>query len=383
MLMKISQRVCIFLPSLEGGGAERVMATLANEFARRGFTVDLVLAKAKGPYLSSISDQVNIVNLDCDRVFSALLPLSRYLKSKKPSAVLSAMTHTNVIAILARMMSGVHTRLVISERSTISMEAGKATGLASKVIYTLAPRLYRRADKIVCVSQAVASDLLEFARLPQTLVQTIYNPFDLQRIRALSQQPVEHPWFAPGEPPVILGIGRLTEQKDFGLLIKAFTHVRKKYPSRLVILGDGSDREHLLKLANSLGLSQNDFDMPGFTDNPFAYLARSKVFVLSSRWEGLPGALIEAMACGTPVISTDCPSGPNEILQSGHWGTIIPVGDTQALIMALTEQLDPDTVRKLPDVRVRAEDFALEQSATSYLGSLALPVYPQEGRASD
>lgn len=364
-------RVVLFLPSLNGGGAERVMVTLANGFAERGYATDLVLASARGPYLKDVTPAVRVVDLKAGRVIKGLWPLMRYLKQARPAAMLSAMNHANVVAALAHRLAGVPTRLVLSERTTIGMEAVRARGLSARAVYALVPRVYRWADAITAVSQAAARDLEAFAGLPPGSVHALYNPFDLARIGRRAQAPVPHPWLEPGQPPVIMGVGRLAEQKDFPTLIQAVARVRQRREVRLLILGEGELRGNLADYARACGLDETRFAMPGFADNPYAYLARAAVFVLSSRWEGLPGVLIEAMACGAPVVSTDCPSGPREILQDGRWGRLVPVGDVEALADAIEAILSAKR-QLLPNVRQRAADFDQARAIDAYLQVLGL-----------
>lgn len=369
---KASPRIAIFLPSLSGGGAERVMVTLANAFAEQGYAVDLVLAKVGGPYLSQVSDAVRVVDLKAGRVIIALWPLLRYLRREEPVAMLSAMTHANLVAILARILARTPKRLVVSERSTITEELRVSHGLVARILYVLVRFLYPHVDSIVAVSKASAADLIRFADLPTSTVSCIYNPFDLSRIQAHASEPIDHPWFASGQPPVILAIGRLTEQKDFSSLLRAFARIRASRVSRLLILGEGELRGKLEAQVAKLGLSADDVQMPGFVTNPFAYLARCAVFVLSSRWEGLPGVLIEALACGAQVVSTDCPSGPQEILEGGKWGHLVPVGNVEDMSNAIEIVLDFPR-EQLPDVRRRAADFEQEKAVDAYLKVLGLP----------
>lgn len=367
--------VAIFLPSLTGGGTERVMVTLANGMAARGFAVDLVLASKQGPYLKDVAPAVRVVDLQAGRVIKSLWPLVRYLRREQPAAMLAAMNHANVVAVLAQRVAKVPTRSVVSERTNISTGVARARGLAARVVYRLVPRLYRLADGVVAVSQGAARDLEAFARLPAGSVQAIYNPFDLERMARLAGEAVPHPWLQLGQPPVVLAVGRLTEPKDFATLIRAFAALRTQCQARLLILGEGELRPELETLARTCGLGADDFQMPGFTDNPYAYMARAALFVLSSRWEGLPGVLIEAMACGAPVVSTDCPSGPHEILEGGRWGCLVPVGDVAALTRAMSDVLA--TPREaLPDVRARARDFDQERAIDAYLRVLGLPPWP-------
>ena len=287
--------------------------------------------------------------------------------------MLSAMNHANVVAVLVRRLAGAHTRLVVSEHTTISSEARRASGWSARAVYALVPRLYRRADAIVAVSRESARDLEAFAGLAAGAVTPIYNPFDLARIARMAAESIPHPWFAPGQRrPVVLAVGRLVEPKDFPTLLRAFAAVRQRRDARLLILGEGELRGELAGLAHSLGLGPDDFDMPGFVTNPFAYLARAALFVLSSRWEGFGNVLIEAMACGTPVVSTDCPSGPREILEDGRWGALVPVGDGAALADAIEAALRAPRAA-LPDVRQRARDFEQDRAIDAYLAAFGLP----------
>lgn len=375
-LLENMNAIAIFVPSLNGGGAERVMVTLANAIAARGFKVDLVLAMAQGPYLKDVSESVRVIDLQAGRVIKALLPLVHYLRRERPVAMLSAMGHANVVALLARKLARGSTRTVVSERNTISVQYERSSGFAAWLNFKLVRWVYPWAQGICTVSQAASQDLAVFAGLEPNRVQTIYNPFDLERLAQRAAESLVHPWLASDQPPVLLAIGRLTEQKDYPTLLRAFARLRQGRDVRLVILGEGELRAQLHALAAELDLNNDVLEMPGFVANPFAWLASCKLFVLSSRWEGLPGVLIEAMACGVPVVSTDCPSGPDEILEGGRWGRLVPVGDVNALAQAMAEVLDTPKER-LPDVRLRAADFEQERAVDAYLKILGLPMYPE------
>lgn len=362
---KSKTRLAIYLPSLRGGGAERVMVTLANAFAATGYRVDLVLAEAHGPYLKDVSPKVRIVDLHAERVVKSLFPLIGYLRRDRPVAMLSAMNHANVIAVLARWLAGVTTRVVVSEHNSISIEASHSrNGRATQLVYWLVKRLYRHADGIIAVSHDAAVDLARFVDLSVRAVRAIYNPFDVALIQRLATEAIDHPWFAPGQPPVVLATGRLTEQKDFLTLIRAFAQIRRRRSARLMILGEGESRGEIEAVAVKCGLTADDVQMPGFVTNPFSYMSRCGVFVLSSRWEGLANVLIEAMACGAPVVSTDCHSGPREILEGGRWGRLVSVGDEKALADATCATLNE---AEHPAVAVRAADFSVEKAVQGYL----------------
>jgi len=341
------------------------MVALANGFVRRGYMVDLVIADEQGVFRKEVSESVRIVNLGSKRMMASVFRLAAYLQRSKPDALLSAMTHVNLTAIWARYFARVSTRLVISERSTFS-QALKGLG-GRRVMTWLMPQLlrffYPSADAVVSVSMGVQEDLLHHVSLPPPMTHVIYNPVVDDGFLQRAEEPIEHPWFAVGNPPVVLAAGRLTEAKNFPLLLKAFTHVRKNRPCRLMILGEGPLRHALETQVSDLGLG-TDALLPGFVDNPLPYMRQASVFVLSSSWEGLPAVLIQAMACGCRVVSTDCPSGPREILEEGRWGELVPVGDEVALAEAIERCIDNDSP---PDVCMRAGFFNEAQSVEAYL----------------
>lgn len=370
MAKSLNKRLAIFLPSLEGGGAERVIVTLSNALADRGLVVDLVLAKASGPYLSHLNANVNVVDLGASRVLTSMPGLASYLRRERPAALLSVLSHANVIAIAARAMSGVPTRIVASEHNTLSRTVGSQPSLRVRADVGMMKFAYRYADDIVGVSEGVSDDLARVLGFPRERITTVYNPIDAQLIRQKSLQKVEHPWFSPGAPPVLIATGRLTPQKNFPLLIAAFDLLRKSRGDnvRLMILGEGELRQELTKQVDSLGLTEH-VALPGFDANPYSYMRSGAGFVLSSEWEGLPTVLIEAMSCGARVVSTDCPSGPAEILENGKWGRLVPMGDAEALAAAMHAALDEVSP---PDVFSRAMHFSVDASVDGYLKLLRL-----------
>ena len=334
-----SKRLAIFLPALYGGGAEHTILKLVGGLAVRGYPVDLVLARAQGPFLVQVPDSVNVIDLRTRRDFLSTLPLVRYLRQERPVTLFTGL-HTNIIALWARCLARVPTRVVISERNTLSqMVKYQSTDLRVRIMPQLVRWFYPWADVIVAVSEGVADDLRQLQKVSDTRIQVIYNPVITPDLRAQAQADLDLPWFQNGEPPVVLAIGRLTAQKDYPLLIAAFARTLKTHQARLIILGEGEERPALESLIRDLGL-EGDVSMPGFVSNPFPYIVRSAAFVLSSRWEGLPGVLIEAMYCGIPLISTDCPSGPREILLDGEYGRLVPMQDVEALSVAICDALD-------------------------------------------
>jgi len=362
------ERIALFLPSLHGGGAERVMVNLARGFAEQGFKVDLVLAKAEGPYLSEVPKEVRVVDLKAKRVLYSLPGLVHYIRRERPKAMLSTLDHANIIALWARKISRVPFRLVIREANTAGMSKKDATTLRGKLMPSIMRYFYPWADGIVAVSKGVSEDLIKIIGVPAGKVKVIYNPAVTPEMFIKAEETLDHPWFTPGEPPVILGVGRLTAQKDFSTLICAFALVRKERPARLMILGEGEKREELEGLVRETGLDA-EVDLPGFVDNPYNYMKRSKVFVLSSQWEGLPNVLIQALAIGTPVVSTDCPSGPAEILEGGKWGRLVPVGNADGLATAVMVSMNES---KGPDVSAFVKKFRLKTVVSDYLKVLEM-----------
>jgi glycosyltransferase involved in cell wall biosynthesis len=329
--------IAFFLPSLYGGGAERVIINLAQGITERGHPVDLVLAAAEGAFLSQLPPAVRLVDLRAPRVLRSLGPLARYLRHERPRVLVSSLSHANLIALWAARLAGRTTPVVVTEHNTLS---AVEQSLLERRLWPPALRMfYPWASHVVAVSQGAADDLARTSGLRRDRMEVIYNPVITPVMMSLARQAPNHPWFAPGQPPVILGVGRLTRQKDFPTLLRAFAEVRRQRSARLIILGEGEERPALEALAAELGLA-DDVALPGFLENAMAYMASSVLFVLSSLWEGLPTVLIEALAAGARVISTDCPSGPREILQGGRLGALVPVGDVAALAAAMVDALD-------------------------------------------
>jgi glycosyltransferase involved in cell wall biosynthesis len=336
-------KIAIFAPSLAGGGAERGAIKLAEGLARRGFDVDLVLAAAEGPRIHEIPADVRLVDLGARRVLGSLPGLVRYLRREKPRGLASVLDHANIVALWARKLGRYPGRVVVIEQNTLSEAALNGKTRRDRMMPRLVRRFYPWADYVVGVSQGVADDLAQFVSLSSDKLRVISNPIIASDIGELARAPIDHVWFERGEP-VFVAAGRLRPQKDFPTLLRAFADVRSTRPARLMILGEGPERGRLEALVEELGLT-DDVSLPGATPNPYAYMARSTAFILSSRWEGLPTVLIEAMSCGAPVIATDCPSGPQEILAGGRYGTLVPVGDVAALAEAMEAALDGKLAR--------------------------------------
>ena len=365
--------IALYLPNLHGGGAERMMVNLSQGFVRRGVTVDLVLASAEGPYLEHVPSGVNVIGLESGGVMSSLPRFVRYLRRARPQTLLVTLNHAAVAALLAVRLARTPTRVYVRESNM--MFPGNVQSLKVKTLRLAVKRLYPWAAGHVAVSNGVAEDIHRFTGISPQRIHTIYNPVVTDALKRQAEAPLNHPWFGPGKPPVLLAAGRLTGQKDYPTLLCAFQKVRAGRAAKLIILGEGKQRAELEALIAELG-TQDDVALPGFVDNPFAYMARADLFVLSSAWEGLPGVLIQAMACGCPVVSTDCPSGPREILKGGEYGPLIPVGDAQRLADAVLETLESSV--PATRLKARASDFSLETISNEYLALLL----PEKARAA-
>jgi glycosyltransferase involved in cell wall biosynthesis len=340
-------RVAIFTANMDGGGAERAMSKLAGGIAAQGYHVDLVLSRAVGHYLSEVPDGVRIVDLDAGRVLASLPGLIRYLRRERPAVLLTSMNYVNVVGIWARALSRVDTRLVVNEQNALSLEAAHSSRRRHRLMPKLIRRFYPWADRIVSVASGTADDLARTTGLPRERIEVVHNPIVTPELKERAADPLDHPWFAAGEPPVALSVGRLSRQKDFGTLLRAFAKVRNRRPARLVILGEGPERASLEALISELGL-ERDVALPGWMPNPYPWMANAGVYVLSSRWEGLPSVLIEALYCGVPIVATDCLSGPREILDGGAHGLLVKVGDVDALARGIESAFDGAVPRPAP-----------------------------------
>jgi glycosyltransferase involved in cell wall biosynthesis len=364
------RHIALLMPNFGGGGAERAMITLANSFAAMGHRVDFLVLEATGPFAPLLRSDIRVVELRRRSIFAAILVLVRYLRSEQPAALLSTLDHANVGAILASTIARTGTRIVIRLATTLSSARVTAATRRKRIMLDISRIVYRFADRVVAVSQGVADDAVRFARLSPVRVLTIRNPMDFAEIERLADQLPNTDGLGALDAPFILAVGRLGPEKDFATLIKAFASIRAERDLRLVILGEGQERPLLSALTTELQV-QTSISMPGFAANPFAYMRRASAFVLSSIHEGYPNVLCEAMACGCPVVSTDCPSGPREILQNGRYGRLVPIGDVNQMAAAIVQTLDAPMI---PDsLRQRARELGAADSVNRYIEALLGP----------
>ncbi len=364
--------IVFYTRQLHNGGVDRVVFNLAEEFIQRGMTVSIVvdLDNIYSPFRALLPEGVRYEVLNAKGPLSRLLKLRAYLRRVRPRAVQCAsFGFPNLYAVVVRRIAGIPFHLMLTEHCFPTVDRAAPKPWQSRYwFFPLAHFLYPFADTRVAVSRGTANDLAEVINIEPGSIDCIYNPIVNDTLYALAQQEVDHPWFGDSEVPIVIAVGRLEPQKNFSLLIRAFAQVRQSMSCRLVILGDGSERPMLTALARSLGLERH-IAMPGFLPNPHAYVARSALLVMSSDFESLSNVVIEAMAVGTPVIATDCPSGPSEALNKGLCGTLVPVGDLDRLSEAMLKVLRD---RPAPVARSWLDQFTTRYSADRYL-ALMIP----------
>lgn len=362
--MRTPTSIALFSPSFSAGGVQRVTLNLANELALRGYPVTLVVVSGYGPLRAGLMQAVKVQDLGVKRSILGLGKLVRYLRTAKPDVFISGQTHLNVLSIVARRFAGSFSRLFIVEHNHMSSVIKDANNWIDRIRPLWAKLFYPHADRILAVSQAVADDLARQSGIQRDTIGVVDNAILDPSFLKMKHASVEHPWFNNRELPVVVGMGRLTPQKDFKTLIRAIHRVNQVRPVHLAIFGEGEQREELEALASSLDLKAKVW-LPGYVDNPFSFISHADLFVLSSAWEGLPSALVEAMACGTSVLSTDCPAGPREILGSGDHGRLVPVGDDEAMADRILHFLEqPQDPRALVQ---QAQRFVSTQAVHSYL----------------
>lgn len=373
-------KVAFLLPDFGGGGAEPMIVRLANAFAGRGYPVDLVALRAEGPNLAAVAPEVRVVDLDVTWWPVSPLAIRGYLRRARPGLLISALFHANVFALAARLLLPfTKTRFVVTERNMLSVHVRYSKRKTRGFFFLAARLLYPFADKVVGVSKGVAEDIRRIARLPGHKVTWIYNPTATPEALAYAaagpsaardgagdeprDEPGADPWLEAARRPIIVNVGRLEPQKDQSSLLRAFAKLPEARRGSLLILGQGSLRGELERLSRELGIDRQ-VRFAGYVEDPLRYLRRADLYVLSSLYEGFPNALVEALLCGLPIVSTDCPSGPDEILGADEFGTLVPRSDPDALAEAILRTLarPPDPARQ----RARALAFTVERSADRY-----------------
>lgn len=360
-------KITIILHDLRGGGAEKMMVRLANQMADDGDEVSMILVTSGGENKSFLASKVKLVELHCHRTLGALMPLRTALKKEKPDAILAALTHINVISAAACMSLGWLKRLNVSERNAFALDKNVNSNKVMKAAYLIAPWIYRLLPRpVICVSKGVADELVATTVVRQKDVVTAPNPVITEETINAAKQAPQHPWLVNKALPVIVAVGRLTYQKGFDMLIDAFSQVVKQVECRLIIFGEGELRSALQSQTQSLGLEEQ-VSMPGYVNNPLAELKASDVYVLSSRFEGSPNAIVEAMSVNTPVVAFDCPHGAREILQNGKVGVLVEHLNIESVVEALVDCLqNQDKMLSQINIASHAQRFVSKEAAEVY-----------------
>lgn len=331
-----NRRVAVFVPTMHGGGAERAMLMFSRELLKLGFLVDLLTVRFEGPLRELVPHGVSVIDLRSRRASFATFQLARYLRRHKPLALYSTIMNANVVASLAGFLAGGRTKTIVRE-SNAPLSSPKSTW-ARWLTFKTAPHLYRFSHGVIAVSQGVADELEVLAPSISNKTRVISTPVLSDDVIDQGAELVDHPWFTQHDKPIILSAARLEPHKGFLTLVRAFSKTLARKEARLVILGEGTLQQAIEEEVRTLGL-EDHVAMLGFKRNPFAYMSRADVFALASEFEGLPNVLVQAMAFGTPIVATDCRSGPAEILQGGRFGTLVPVNDEDALAHGLLHAL--------------------------------------------
>jgi len=356
--------ISIVLGCFQAGGMERVTINLAHGLLDAGYAVDLVVGDGSGPMREEVEPGVKVVDLRSGRAPTTLMPLARYFRERRPGMILSVGRSLNGIAFLARRVARHGGPLVLAEHTTVSAALRQDRSRQHQWGAWLARRAYRRADTVVSVSHGAARDLIATLDVPAGNVRVLYNPVVTERLTRLAAEPAEMPWPEGDGIPLLIALGRFGSEKNFDGLLDAFAAVRRERPARLLLLGDGPQRPALEQKVRHHGL-EADVAMPGFRPNPYAAMTRSDLLVLPSRHEALPTVLIEALGLGLPIVATDCPNGPREILDNGRYGRLAPVGDTAALTRAILQSLDETVDRHA--LRARGQEFTTEPRTREYI----------------
>ncbi|GAP39839.1 glycosyltransferase [Flexilinea flocculi] len=359
------RKIAFFSYDMRVGGAEKMILTLLPWFINAGYSIDLVLVKKTGAFLTDIDPRVNLISLKKEHVSQSLFPLIRYFKKSKPDVFISNLTHLNIVTIIAKIFSGTCSKIIITEHNTITANNLENGGKESILVF-LSKFLYPLADKTVVVSEGAAQNLIDAIRINPNKVQNIYNPIDIDHIHLLAKEQINESWLTEKSIPVLIAVGRLEQQKNFSFLMDVFQTLIKKRKARLLILGEGSERQMLEQQMIAYGI-ENEVKLPGIKTNPYPYISNADILVCTSKYEGFNITLAESLACGTPVISMNCPYGPAEILDNGTYGQLIPPGDRDGMVDAIIAAIDhPESLPSKEKLMERAKRFSAEKIFSEY-----------------
>jgi glycosyltransferase involved in cell wall biosynthesis len=360
------KKLLFAIPSLVEGGTEKVLTNILGHLDKKNYRISLVLFEKKGPYLSQIPEHVKIYDLKKEGRYSFLkliLRLSRLFRKLNPNTVVSFMAYTYIIVLFAKVISGCKFKFITSVRTYLSYATQHSK--FSTIRYFFYKSFFNSADFIIVPSKGIKKDLVKNFNVVKKKIKVIYNPIDLNKIMELKQEELEDTRIK--ERSFLLSIGRLTKAKGYPYLFRAFSRIHNEIKEKLLILGTGEDEEALKSLAIELGIHDGVYFL-GFQNNPYKFINMASIFILPSIWEGFPNVILEAMACGVPVISTDCPSGPNEIITNGKNGMLVPPADEEKLADAILTLLRNENIRKKfseEGIR-RVEEFRIEKIIPQY-----------------
>ena len=364
-------KIAVWTHRLGQGGAERVLGQLAASFASFGHDIDVYVHTDDNPYARGLDLEANLhlistpwARLARPRILAYAFAMSRVLRATRPDVLLTSGYVMNAGAVIARYLSGTGTRVFIREANTFWAQANQASSRREALMWRLARQFYPAAHGMIAPSSGVTEDLWRSFPSCRDKIHTIANPIDIVDVQQRATEPL--PEAMEGHVRYILGVGRLVPQKDFATLIRAWAKVRARHDVDLVILGEGPLEADLRTLAASLGLGDRLY-LPGFDPNPFRFMQKCVCYALSSRFEGLPNTLLQAMAVGAPVVATDCPSGPREILHDGKLGPLVPIGDVDQMATQIEEMLlgHFDPIMGMEEVRTR---YTAQTIAAEYIG---------------
>ncbi|CAG9621412.1 glycosyltransferase [Sutcliffiella rhizosphaerae] len=333
--------ISLFIPVLTYGGAEKVVISLANGLVEKGHKVDLVIIKREGALIKKVSPKVKLVELGANKTFLSIMKLRRYLTSSQPDVFLSGLDNANIVASIATRMANVNTKHFITLHTNLKQSYKHPRTIFHHFYPYLMRNLFRRADGFIAVSSCVAKNSGAFLNIPNDIIEVIYNPAIDKNMNEMALDAVEHPWLDDSSFFTIVAVGRIFEAKDYPMLLNAFNKVLSFIPNaRLIILGDGNKtiKDEMARIISS-GKMEHAIDIHGFVDNPYPFIKKASLFVLSSKWEGFGNVLVEALYLGTPVISTACECGPSEILKNGEFGTLVEVGDSDEMANSILDYI--------------------------------------------
>lgn len=366
----LNLRVLILLPDLRGGGAERLHVHLAQHWHAQGLKVDFALMSRSGDLLNLLPESIGIFDLGADRIRNVVLPLAASLRKTRPDIIVAAMWPLTSAAVLAWRLAGKPGRLYLSDHNQLSVSCVQELNISPRFLGAAMRLTYPSASGLIAVSEGVKTDMCRLGGFAESLVKVIYNPTAIGISPHRESTDVREELWGIGFDCHILSVGTLKAQKDQATLIKAFALLPASLNAKLTILGEGQLRSELEALVVQLGL-QDRVVMPGFAVDPYPWFRSADLFVLSSRWEGFGNVIVEALECGVPVVSTDCPSGPAEILADGRYGRLVPIQDPTALASGIAQSLEDPVDRDM--LMRRAKDFTVDVIADQYLAYMTAP----------